>query len=70
MSSLHQHEFKHVGGGTFLPTMKSDDSYVCECGATMHIDNLTSEQHFAMPKRIVLPLDEITVSEPDPGASR
>lgn len=51
----HQHEFVHTGGGTFLPTMKADDSYACYCGATLKVENLTPEQHFAMPRRIVLP---------------
>ena len=60
----HQHEFKHTGGGTDLVEDKSDDSYACECGAKLWISNLTPEQHFRMPIRIVLPLDEMRVDEP------
>ena len=60
----HQHEFLHTGGGTLLSEMKSDDSYACECGVRLRVDNLTPDQHFTMPRRIVLPLDEIRVDEP------
>jgi len=67
MSELHQHEFKHTGGGTLVGEMKSDDSSACECGATMRIENLTPDQHFAMPRRITLPLDEIRVDEGTQG---
>ena len=49
MNEHLEHQFKHTGGGTMLDTLTCDDSYACECGATMHVDTLTPAQHFAMP---------------------
>lgn len=64
-TAIHNHEFHHVGGGTLIVRggRNSDDSYRCDCGASMTVSGLTTEQHVSMPRSISVP------SVPPPTAS-